>query len=336
MMKQRLQMTIVEPTISTPAWRSASPKKRNTRPRKISPKTRAENLTMSPKEATQSFGTASKPGISSPLLRPATWALPPRSLDHRDLWVGREQRLREHVVEGEDAQERDDDRLVDSAAHPLRAAGGGHALVGADDRDDGSEQGGLHHRSPQVDHRRVRQQRCEEGAERCVERERGQHAAEDAEQKRVDVEQRGDDHQREEARDDQVLDRVDPEHLERVELLADLARAEVGGDRRAGDAGEDDRGHERRELADRGEHEEAAEAVERPEQDEEVAGLEAGRAVPERDRRDQQREPAQPQREEELDDELAAVRVRGPEGGHDRLARQDHHVADLFEQVLRR
>ena len=133
-------------------------------------------------------------------------------------------------------------------------------------------------------------------------------AAEDAEQQRVDVEQAGDEHQREEARDDEVLDRVDAEHLQRVELLADLAGAEVGGDRRAGDAGEHDRRHERRELADRGEHEEAAEAVERAEEDEEVRGLQTGRAVAERDRGDQQREPAEAQREEELGDELAAVR----------------------------
>src|SRR3954465_11969539 len=97
MMKQRLQMTIVEPTISTPAWRSASPKNLKTRPRKISPKTRAENLTMSPNEATQSFGTASQPGIRRfPPRRPPA---PPRSLDHRDLGVRGEQRLREHVVE---------------------------------------------------------------------------------------------------------------------------------------------------------------------------------------------------------------------------------------------
>ena len=92
---------------------------------------------------------------------------------------------------------------------------------------------------------------------------------------------------------------------------------------------------ERRELADRGEHEEAAEAVERAEQDEEVRRLQARRAVAERDRRDQQREPAQPQREQELADELAAVRVRRTQGRHDRLPRQDHHVPDLFEQVLR-
>src|SRR4051794_1916169 len=125
MMKQRLQMTIVDPTIRTPAWRSASPKKRKTRPRKISPKTRAENLTMSPNDATQSFGTAIQPGISSRTavggLRtarrpPALCPLASRSLDHRDLWVRRQQRLREDVVEREHPEERDDDRLVHSAA----------------------------------------------------------------------------------------------------------------------------------------------------------------------------------------------------------------------------
>src|SRR6185436_10120003 len=36
-----------------------------------------------------------------------------------------------------------------------------------------------------------------------------------------------------------------------------------------------------------------------------------------------------------LADELAPVRVRRTEGRHDRLPRQDHHVPDLFEQVLR-
>ena len=144
----------------------------------------------------------------------------------------------------------------------------------------------LHHRAPEVGGTRVREQRREERAERRLEGQRREHAAEDAEEQRVDVEQAGDDHQRQEARHDEVLDRVDAEHLQRVELLADLARAEVGGDGRAGHAREDDRRHERRELADRREDEEAAEAVDRAEQDEEVAGLQARRAVAERDRRD--------------------------------------------------
>ena len=177
---------------------------------------------------------------------------------------------------------------------------------------------------------------AQNGPERGAVDERRDDAAEDAEQQRVDVEQAGDEHQRQEARHDEVLDRVDAEHLQRVELLADLARAEVGGDRGAGHAGEHDRGDEGRELADRGQHEEAAEAVQRAEEDEEVGGLQARRAVAEGDGRDQQREPAQPQREEELADELAAVGVRRTQGRQDRLPRQNHHVPDLFEQILRR
>ena len=79
----------------------------------------------------------------------------------------------------------------------------------------------------------------------------------------------------------------------------------------------------------RGQHEEAAEAVVGAEQREEVGGLQARRGVAERDRGDHQREPAQPQREQELLDELAAVRVGRTERGDDRLPGQDHHVARL-------
>ena len=57
-----------------------------------------------------------------------------------------------------------------------------------------------------------------------------------------------------------------PEHLEGVELLADLAGAEVGGDRGAGDPGHADAGHEGADFSDRGEDEEAAEPVERAEE----------------------------------------------------------------------
>src|SRR5436190_2717589 len=39
---------------------------------------------------------------------------------------------------------------------------------------------------------------------------------------------------------------------------------------------------------------------------------------------------------EELRNELAAIRIRRTQGRDHRLARQDHHVADLFKQVLGR
>ena len=140
----------------------------------------------------------------------------------------------------------------------------------------------------------------EEAAERLVVEHLGEDAAADPEDQGVDVEQAGDQHQRQEARHDEVLDRVDAEHLQGVELLADLAGAEVGGDRGAGHAGDDHGGHERGELADRGEHEETAEAIERSEQREEVRRLQAGSAEAERQRRDHHGEPAELEGEEEL------------------------------------
>jgi hypothetical protein len=88
-----------------------------------------------------------------------------------------------------------------------------------------------------------------------------------------------DEHQRQKTWHDDALDRVDAQHLQRVELLADLAGAEVRRDRGARHAREHDRGHERRELADHGQHEEPPEPVQLAEQDEEVRRLQAGRAV---------------------------------------------------------
>ena len=141
----------------------------------------------------------------------------------------------------------------------------------------------LEDRAPELGRRGVVQERGEEAAQGGVVGELGEDAAGDPEQKGVDVEQAGDQHQGKEAGHDQVLDRVDAEDLERVELLADLAGAEVGGDRGAGDAGDDDRGHERGELTDRGEDEEAAEAIEGAEEGEEVGRLKPGGAEAEGD-----------------------------------------------------
>src|SRR6267378_5038973 len=109
------QITSALPKIRIPAWRRASPKNLNTRPLKMSPKASPQKRMMSPSEAIQSRGTAVQPPISRP-----------RSSDHQYLGVGREQRLREHVVEGPDAREGDHDGLVHGAPHAGRAAGGGH------------------------------------------------------------------------------------------------------------------------------------------------------------------------------------------------------------------
>ena len=105
-----------------------------------------------------------------------------------------------------------------------------------------------------------------ERPERAAVEDLGDDPAEDPEQQRVDVEQAGDEHQRQKARHDEVLDGVHAEHLQRVELLAHLARAQIGGDRRAGHTGDHDRGDERADFAYDVDHEEAAEAVQRADQ----------------------------------------------------------------------
>ena len=60
------------------------------------------------------------------------------------------------------------------------------------------------------------------------------------------------------------------------------------------------------------------------------------RAVAERDRRDHQRQPAEPQHEQKLLHELRPIRKRRPHRRHQRLARQNHHVPNLLQQGLRR
>src|SRR4051812_45697848 len=218
MMKTRPQITIVEETIRIPAWRSVSPKKRMTRSEKTSPRIRPANFAISPNEAIQSLGIANQPALFI-----ASAPLP----NHVDLGMRRQQRLREDVVEREHAQEGNDDRLVDGSTHALRAAGRGHALVTADDRDDRAEHRAFEDRPPEVRDRRVREEGRPERAERLVVHERREDAAEDAEEQRVDVEEARHEHQGQEAGDDEVLDRVDAEHLERVQLLTDLASPEV-------------------------------------------------------------------------------------------------------------
>ena len=58
-MKARPQITIAEPRIRIPAWRSASPKKRNTRPLNTPATTVPQKRAISPAEEIQSLGTDS-------------------------------------------------------------------------------------------------------------------------------------------------------------------------------------------------------------------------------------------------------------------------------------
>src|SRR3954469_2322302 len=100
MMNASPQITIAEPRIRMPAWRSVSPKKRSTRPLSTSAITRAAKRAMSPNEAIQSFGTLSQVLPISQRTRGACERS--GSLDDRDLRVGCQQRLGEDVVERED------------------------------------------------------------------------------------------------------------------------------------------------------------------------------------------------------------------------------------------
>ena len=59
-MKARPQITIADPRIRMPAWRSASPKKRKTRPLNTPATTLPQKRAISPALAIQSFGTDSQ------------------------------------------------------------------------------------------------------------------------------------------------------------------------------------------------------------------------------------------------------------------------------------
>ena len=76
-----------------------------------------------------------------------------------------------------------------------------------------------------------------------------QAAAEQRHQNRPEAEQRHHQDRRHHARQDQRLDRRDADRAHRVDLLGDLHRADLGGEGRAGAAGDHDRGHQHAELA---------------------------------------------------------------------------------------
>src|SRR5438445_5950447 len=191
MMNTNPQMTSVEETIRMPDWRSASPKKRNTRRPHTSRTTLPVNPAISPVAAIHSRGMANSSFIvrlpqrarASSLVgdaSPSSW--PARgSLDHQDVRMGGEQRLREHGVERAKPQKRDHHRLVDRPADALGAAGGGHALVAAHDRDDRPEYRRLQHRPPQVGGRGVGEQRVPERPQRLLVGDRREETTEQAE-----------------------------------------------------------------------------------------------------------------------------------------------------------
>ncbi len=84
-----------------------------------------------------------------------------------------------------------------------------------------------------------------------------------------DGQQRQRDGQRHQAREDQHADRVEPHHLQRVDLLAHLHRADLGGDGAARAAGDHDGGQQ---------HADFAQLQDADEVDDEDVGTEIARA----------------------------------------------------------
>ncbi len=85
-----------------------------------------------------------------------------------------------------------------------------------------------------------------------VERRHNQGTAENADDVGEHRQQRDDQHRRNQPRQDEKVNGVDPESIDRVHFLVDFLRADLGGERRPGASGKHDRRHERPELAQHG------------------------------------------------------------------------------------
>ena len=169
------------------------------------------------------------------------------------------------------------------------------------------EQRQLDHARPEVDVVGQQQQVVEERARRrAVEDGRGDERAADPGPEGEQVEHRHHQRQGDDPRQDEVADRVDPEHLERLELLADLAGADLGGDRRAERAGDDRRRQQRAELAQEGDGRDGGDPVDRAERRGQRAALDPDRREADDEGDDARRAEGDPEREDELAHELAA------------------------------
>src|SRR5438477_585708 len=144
-----------------------------------------------------------------------------------------EHRGRVEVLEDLDADERGHNRLVDGSRHPLGAALRGDPLVAADDRDQDAEDDALDLAAVEVLECALGEEGAEEGAGvDADEVHRGEVPAEAGEGDHRDVVEGGHQRHRGEPGHHDEGDVADPHHRQRLELVAHLAGAEVGGDRR--------------------------------------------------------------------------------------------------------
>ncbi len=160
--------------------------------------------------------------------------------------------------DGEDGIEHDheEDRLDDGGGRAqadfLRIAFDQHALEAARQGDDEAEDRRLDQADPQIGERDDLLQSLNVGERRNAERQPDEDAAaEKRHQHRPEGEQRHHDHGRDQAGNDQRLDRRHADRPHRVDLFGDLHRSELRREGRAGTAGDHDRGHQSAQLANR-------------------------------------------------------------------------------------
>jgi hypothetical protein len=253
----------------------------------------------------------------------------------QDREVG-EQRQEDRVaddVDRPDGEERDQHRLVDGPPDALGAAPARQPLVAGDDPAHETGERQLDHLVDQVAGRDEGLESLEVAGRRDVALEGHRHAEVRRQRRDPQHEQpehRRHQHHREHARDDERAHRVDAEHVQRVELVADLACGEVSGHRASGDAGDDHRGDPHGRLATEAEIGAAADPVGGAERLDDPADVDDGEA--ERERRDRQRRRHEraPDHRIALHQQLAPPRVRRRD---DRLEGGDQQVAHLARRA---
>jgi hypothetical protein len=237
-------------------------------------------------------------------------------------YIDRCEEDREQAIGDDDHEDRLDHRGRRPPAQRLGAAFNVETLVGCDQSNDESHEWRLNeadHQRAHVD--RVAQQQ-DEALERHVAVDEGDHRAahRDPNMVRDEGQERQRDDQRDDARHDQRLDRVEADHGQRVEFLAHLHRADLGGVGAARAAGDHDRGEQ---------HAEFAEDQDADEVDDEVLGAEEAEledALLGDDAADQQRD----QRDDRHRLEAGAVEMEDDRGEAEprRIADRGDEAAD--------
>ncbi|MCW3016205.1 MAG: hypothetical protein JWO02_3297 [Solirubrobacterales bacterium] len=244
----------------------------------------------------------------------------------------------EEAVEGPHAEEGDDHGLVDRAAHPFRARSAGDALVAGDHADEEPEHEVLEeHREDEVRGEDELGEVVAEHAVREPEVPRRDDVVDDLHQGQAEEREHWQAHgHRHDARDDQGAHLLDPEHRHRVELVADLARAEVGRHGAADDAREDHGRDPGRDLAAPEDKDAARDPLADPEVDEQDPEQQDPVADHVDAVRDDERDEAAPHGERELDDRVAEPGEGRPDGLADDAQRERSHGARVLRALVGR